>query len=118
MIKMIGDEVMFSADLDQIGGIALSLAETFDSPDLPAVRVGVAWGTVLSQGGDLFGPVVNLASRATMAARPGTVLVSPALAEALAGDGRYLVQAIRAHRLKGIGVVRLARLRRAIGSPG
>ncbi|HET9077773.1 MAG TPA: adenylate/guanylate cyclase domain-containing protein, partial [Acidimicrobiales bacterium] len=104
---------MFSADPGQIGGIALSLAETFDSPELPSVRVGAASGLVVSQGGDLFGPVVNLASRATMAARPGSVLVSPALAEALGGDPRYHVQAIRAHRLKGIGVVRLARLRRA-----
>ena len=118
VIKMIGDEVMFSADLAQIGGIALALAESFDSPELPAVRVGLAWGSVLSQSGDMFGPVVNLASRATMAARPGTVLVSPALAQALADDPRFEVQAIRAHRLKGIGVVRLARLRRAAPAAG
>lgn len=113
VIKMIGDEVMFSADVDQVGDIALSLAETFDSPDLPSVRVGVASGTVLSQGGDLFGPVVNLASRATIAARPGSVLISPPLAEALKDDPRFSVLAIRPHRLKGIGFVRLAVLRRA-----
>lgn len=113
VIKMIGDEVMFSSEVDQVGEIALSLAETFDSPDLPSVRVGVASGSVVSQGGDLFGPVVNLAARATIAARPGSVLVSPSLAEVLRQDPRYSVQAIRAHRLKGIGFVRLAVLRRA-----
>ncbi len=113
VIKMIGDEVMFSSEVDQVGEIALSLAETFDSPDLPSVRVGVASGSVVSQGGDLFGPVVNLASRATIAARPGSVLISPSLAEVLRDDPRYAVQAIRAHRLKGIGFVRLAVLRRA-----
>ncbi|MDE3203760.1 MAG: adenylate/guanylate cyclase domain-containing protein [Acidobacteriota bacterium] len=113
VVKMIGDEVMFSAAPDRIADIALALAETFASPDLPSVRVGAASGSVLSLGGDLFGPVVNLAQRATVAARPGTVLVSPALAEMLADDPRYRVAAIRPHRLKGIGVVRLAVLRRA-----
>jgi adenylate cyclase len=113
VVKMIGDEVMFTAAVDQAGEISLSLAEAFASPDLPAVRVGAASGRVVSQGGDLFGPVVNMAERATMAARPGTVLVSPALAERLRDDPRYAVYAIRPHRLKGIGLVRLAVLRRA-----
>ena len=113
VIKMIGDEVMFSADPADVAEIALGLAEAFDSPDLPAVRVGVAAGKVVSQSGDLYGPVVNLASRATMAARPGSVLISPSLAEMLAGDDRYSVAALRPHRLKGIGFVVLAVLRRA-----
>jgi adenylate cyclase len=118
VIKMIGDEVMFTADVDQVGEIALSLAEAFSSPDLPSVRVGVASGTVVSQGGDIFGPVVNLAQRATMAARPGSVLISPPLAEALRHDPRYTVYAIRPHRLKGIGAVRLAVLKRATRPSG
>ncbi len=115
VIKMIGDEVMFSSDIDQVGEIALSLAETFDSPELPSVRVGVASGSVVSQGGDLFGPVVNLAARATIAARPGSVLISPSLAETFRDDPRFSVQGIRPHRLKGIGFVRLAVLRRRRG---
>ena len=113
VVKMIGDEVMFSADLEQVGEIALSLSEAFASPDLPSVRVGVASGSVVSQGGDLFGPVVNLAQRATMAARAGSVLVSPSVADALRDDPRFTVYAIRPHRLKGLGVVRLAVLRRS-----
>ena len=113
VIKMIGDEVMFTSDVSQVGDIALSLAETFSSPDLPSVRVGAACGRVVSQGGDLFGPVVNLASRATMAARAGSVLISPALADTVRDDPRFAVLAIRPHRLKGIGTVRLAVLRRA-----
>ena len=113
VVKMIGDEVMFSAEPSLVPGIALSLAEAFDSPDLPSVRVGVAVGNVVSQSGDLYGPVVNLASRATMAARPGSVLISPSLAELVAGDSRYSVRSIRPHRLKGIGTVELSVLRRA-----
>lgn len=113
VVKMIGDEVMFAADPSVVAGIAVSLAESFDSPDVPSVRVGVAVGSVLAQSGDLYGPVVNLASRATMAARPGTVLVSPALAEIVAADPRYHLRAIRPHKLKGIGTVQLSVLRRA-----
>lgn len=113
VVKMIGDEVMFAADPSVVAGIAVSLAESFDSPDVPSVRVGVAVGSVLAQSGDLYGPVVNLASRATMAARPGSVLISPALAEMLAGDPRYQVRSIRPHKLKGIGTVQLSVLRRS-----
>lgn len=115
VIKMIGDEVMFTSAIANIGDISLSLAEAFSSPDVPSVRVGAASGHVVSQSGDLFGPVVNLASRAVMAARPGSVLVSPALADVLRDDPRYTVYAIRPHRLKGLGIVRLAVLRRARG---
>jgi adenylate cyclase len=113
VVKMIGDEVMFSADPDQVGEIALALAETFQSPDLPSVRVGVAAGSVVAQSGDLYGPVVNLAARATMVARPGTVLVSPNLAETLGRDPRYTVKSLQMRRLKGIGPTVLSVLRRA-----
>jgi adenylate cyclase len=39
------------------------------------VRAGVAYGDVVLRLGDVFGPVVNIASRLTSVARPGTVLV-------------------------------------------
>jgi adenylate cyclase len=113
VIKMIGDEVMFAADPHTVGEIALGLAESFAAPDLPSVRVGVATGHVVDQSGDLYGPVVNLAARATIYARPGTVLISPNLASILSADPRYRVSSIRPHRLKGIGPVTLYVLRRA-----
>jgi adenylate cyclase len=113
VIKMIGDEVMFSADPADVGEIALSLAESFDSPELPSVRVGAASGRVVAQSGDLYGPAVNLAARATVAARPGTVLISPSLADRYRQDDRYRVVSLRPMRLKGIGVEPLAVLRRA-----
>ena len=113
VVKMIGDEVMFTAEPSLIAEIAVSLAESFDSPDVPSVRVGVAVGTVVAQSGDLYGPIVNLASRATMAAHPGSVLVSQPLAALLEDDGRYTVRPIRPHKLKGIGSVSLSVVRRA-----
>jgi adenylate cyclase len=112
VIKMIGDEVMFSCDTERVGEIALSLSETFDSPDLPSVRVGIAAGRVLAQAGDLYGPVVNLASRATMAAHPGSVLISAPVADRLRDDPRYSIRAMRPRRLKGIGPTELYVLRR------
>ena len=47
---------MFSADPAAVGEIALALSESFDEPDLPSVRVGVAAGPVIAQGGDLSAP--------------------------------------------------------------
>ena len=49
---------------------------------------GLAAGSALSQEGDYFGPVVNLASRLVELARPGTVLVSSEVHDALAEDPR------------------------------
>lgn len=118
VIKMIGDEVMFASEPAQMGEIALSLSETFSSPDLPSVRVGAASGRVVAQSGDLYGPVVNLAARATVAAFPGSVLISPPLAEALQGDERYQIKRLRPRRLKGIGMVELRVLRRATRRAG
>jgi len=39
----------------------------------PDVRVGLAYGTLLERESDLFGPVVNLASRITKIAFPGSL---------------------------------------------
>jgi adenylate cyclase len=110
VVKMIGDAVMFAAGPRAAAEIALDLSTAFDGPDVPRVRVGLASGRVVSRAGDLFGPVVNLASRASATARPGSVLVAPDLAADLAADPRFALQRIRPRRLKGIGLVTLSRL--------
>ncbi|HET6562977.1 MAG TPA: adenylate/guanylate cyclase domain-containing protein, partial [Marmoricola sp.] len=83
VIKTIGDEVLFVAD-DPVDGarIARALVEAHDE-EFPEVRVGVAYGDVVSRLGDVFGPVVNVASRLTSIARPGRVLVDRDLHEVL-----------------------------------
>lgn len=113
IIKMIGDEVMFSSSEEAGPEIALRLAETFTDPELPSVRVGLASGAVLSRSGDLFGPVVNLAARATAIAHPGTVVVSPNVRDRLVDDERFQLRRMRPRQLKGIGVVELSVLRRS-----
>ena len=88
VVKMLGDEVMFVA-VDPVAAavIGLGLLDAIDTDgELPDLRVGMARGNVLSRFGDVYGPVVNIASRLTSAAKPGTVLVDGDLAIALAGE--------------------------------
>lgn len=85
IIKTIGDEVMWSAD-DPVAAarVALALSRRHAADEtFPQVRAGVALGPVLSRLGDVFGETVNIASRLTSLARPGTVLANEALARLL-----------------------------------
>ncbi len=115
VVKMIGDEVMFSVERPaDAAEIALSLVDAHRADEaLPDLRVGLALGPTLSWQGDLFGPTVNLASRVVNVARAGTVLVSPTLAQALRGHPAYVLRELRGLNLRGIGRVRLHALRRA-----
>lgn len=114
VVKLIGDEVMFTTD-DPAAAVdaALALTEAFSHRDVPDVRVGVAYGPVLVHQGDVFGPVVNLASRAVGVATPGSVLIDEAAADALAGTDELVISSIRSRNLKGIGRTRLYRVREA-----
>jgi adenylate cyclase len=79
--------------------------------DLPAVRTGIAWGSAIPRSGDLFGHAVNLASRVTGIARPGSVLCTKEVRDAAPDfDWSFAGR----HRLKGVGdSVPLYRARRA-----
>jgi adenylate cyclase len=115
VVKMIGDEVMFAVDDGAFAAdIAVALVEAYArDPALPGVRIGLATGPTLSWEGDLYGPTVNLASRAVNVARPNTVLVSDELGTQLKDDPRFDLRRLRAVRLQGIGRVQLWVLRRA-----
>jgi adenylate cyclase len=85
VVKLIGDEIMYTApDALSAASIAIDLADAFDDhPTIPRVRAGLASGEVMLRDGDVFGPVVNLASRAVKLAGPGEVLTtSEVVAEA------------------------------------
>jgi adenylate cyclase len=101
LIKTIGDAAMFvSPDPGALVAVALALAQGAQEADLPAVRAGVACGLALARAGDYYGHPVNLASRVTGIARPGSVLCTQEVREA-GGDGFEWSFAGR-HRLKGI----------------
>lgn len=88
IIKTIGDEVLFVTDDPRASAeVALIVTEKgADEEDkFPDVRAGIAYGDVVSRLGDVYGPTVNIASRLTTLARPGTVLVDRGAYEALTG---------------------------------
>ena len=114
VVKMIGDEVLFTTDDPATAAdLVLGLVEATGDLQggLPA-HAGVAFGNVLSHRGDVFGTTVNLASRLTDAARPGTVLVDETLQAALGNDDRFTLRRVRLRPLKGVGGVRAFVLRR------
>ncbi len=120
VVKTIGDEVMFLVD-DVVAGaeIALGLAEASrDTTLLPDVRVGLALGPVLERDGDVYGPTVNLASRITGIAHPGSVVVPKEVRDELEGHAGFALRPIRARSLKHLGRVPLWTLvRRADDRP-
>ena len=115
-IKTIGDEVMLvSPDPVALLDAVLDLVDATDGDDdFPRLRAGVATGMAVSRAGDWFGSPVNLASRVTGAARPGSVLVSESAREAIGDDDRFTWSFAGARHLKGIkSDVKLFRARRA-----
>ena len=115
VVKMIGDEVMFAiADPVAAAHCALDLAESYhEADDLSDVRVGLAFGQAIDRDGDLFGPPVNLASRMTNIAYPGSVVIDDSMADLLRDEPDLAIRSMLPRRLKHIGLVRLHALRRA-----
>jgi len=118
VIKMVGDEVMFVADSATAGAdIGLDLADRVSALDgRPDLRIGLAHGPVLRRLGDVYGTVVNLASRLTALAHPGTVMVDRELASALEGDPRYEPRKLRRVSVRGFAHLQPWLLRRAATS--
>jgi adenylate cyclase len=102
VVKTVGDGVLFTAagavDAVEIG---LQLPEAWDAEDRPPLRVGAAYGEVLTRLGDVYSPVVNLASRLTSLGRPGTTLVDRELAQRLRGLSAYRVRPLRRVSVRG-----------------
>jgi adenylate cyclase len=77
LVKTIGDAAMLTApEPEPLLEAALSLIDAADAEgeDFPQLRAGAAVGLALPRAGDWFGRPVNLASRITSIARPGSVL--------------------------------------------
>jgi adenylate cyclase len=85
MVKTIGDAVMLVApEAPPMVEAVLGLVEAADAEgeDFPQLRAGLAAGSALSRAGDWYGRPVNLASRITGRARPGSVLVTTEVRDA------------------------------------
>ncbi|GIK76875.1 MAG: adenylate/guanylate cyclase domain-containing protein [Acidobacteria bacterium] len=121
LVKLIGDAAMLaSADttalLEALHELLERTGEASTDGDedepIPLIRAGCAYGPAFTRGGDYYGRAVNLASRITGAARPGTILVSAEVRER-ADEEAFRFSRARRRRLKGIsGSVDLYRCRR------
>ncbi len=101
LIKTIGDAAMFvSPDPGPLVATALSLVEAVEAAELPTLRAGLAYGQAHLRGGDWFGHSVNLASRVTGVARPGSVLCTEEVRGAAPEDFDWSFAG--RHRLKGV----------------
>jgi class 3 adenylate cyclase len=85
IVKFLGDAAMFVAP--DPGTLMNAVCGLMTHPDAKgsglSARGGLAFGRVIAQDGDFFGPPVNLASRLVSAAEPNTLLLAPAMAERL-----------------------------------
>jgi adenylate cyclase len=115
VIKMIGDAAMLvSREPEPILDAALDLVDAVEDEgeEFPQLRAGLAAGEALTRGGDWYGRPVNLSSRITGVARPGSVLVDRDLRDAVERE-RYAWSRAGRRRLKGVsGEVSLYRVRR------
>jgi adenylate cyclase len=114
LVKSIGDAVMLaSPEPEPLLDAGLSLLDAADAEgeDFPQLRVGSALGRALSRAGDWFGRPVNLASRVTQIARPGSLLAEREVREAVPDTFRWSYAGER--RIKGVSeAVPLFRARR------
>jgi adenylate cyclase len=113
LVKMIGDAAMLiSAEPEPMLEAALTLIEAAEEEgqEFPWLRAGIASGPTLPQSGDYYGRSVNLASRITGVARPGSVLVDATTKELV--DGAFAYSYAGERRFKGIDSgVKLFRVR-------
>jgi adenylate cyclase len=118
LVKTIGDAAMFvSPDPAPLIGVALDLVEAFEDQELPSLRAGIAYGPAFIRAGDYYGNSVNMASRVTGVARPGSVLCTQEIHDAT-GDAFAWSSAGR-HKLKGVtGATPLFRPRPLDEEPG
>lgn len=115
LVKTIGDAVMLvSPEAEPLVEAALDLvaAAAAEGDQFPVLRAGIATGPTLAQSGDFYGRSVNLASRITGIARPGSVLIDTPTREAVGDDG-FTYSFAGERRLKGIDArQKLFRVRR------
>ncbi len=102
LVKTIGDAAMLvSTEAEAMTDAALRLVEASEQEgeEFPSLRAGIARGPALMQSGDYYGRSVNLASRITGIAKPGSVLVDKPSREAAPDAFDYSFAGER--RLKG-----------------
>lgn len=83
LVKSLGDGILscFRSQQDAVWA-AVGMCEKMEELELE-IRVGVHWGEVILDGGDVFGDAVNTASRIASRAKPSEILLSRSMTDAL-----------------------------------
>ncbi len=107
VVKTIGDEIFFVVDDPaEAAWLGVELTEqNLHDESFPRVRVGMAYGDLLHRLGDVFGPVVNMASRLTSVARPGRAVVDKQFAELAKDEPGIRFKRMPRTRIKGFETV-------------
>lgn len=109
VIKTIGDAVMACFD-DQAGAVsaAIEMQEALSSDSINQgtserilVRIGLNYGLGIVKSNDVFGDVVNVASRVESAAAPDQILISSSLNQEVGASGKFRVRPAGKFALKG-----------------
>ena len=101
LVKTIGDAAMLvSAEPGPLVAAALALVRAASDVELPQLRAGIASGPAVLRSGDVYGPSVNLASRVTAIARPGSVLCTEEVRDGAPDEFDW--SSAGRHKLKGI----------------
>lgn len=103
VVKTIGDAAMLAGpEPAGVVSAALGLVEATEGAgeDFPSIRSGVAFGTALEHAGDWYGWPVNVASRVTGVARPGSVVTTREVHDAAEEQFRWTP--IGRRKLKGV----------------
>jgi hypothetical protein len=107
VIKTVGDEIMaaFSSSEHAVLAAAelLRHLESGAADQAPGLRIGMHFGEVLLEDGDLFGSTVNIAARMVEMARCGQIITTAASLPAPALETQGLEQrSLGMHRLPGM----------------
>lgn len=106
VVKFVGDAVMLmSGEPAPLAHTLLALVappEPGDPLSGTPIRAGMAFGSVITRAGDLYGDTVNLAARLTDRARSGRVLAAGDLEQRLGADG-FVTSRVPTMELHGLG---------------
>jgi adenylate cyclase len=120
LVKTIGDAAMLvSLEPEPLVQSVLDLVARAErvGEDFPQLRAGAAYGPALGRSGDWYGRPVNVASRITDVAEPGTVVATQNLCDAAGDLCRWV--SLGARELKGVeGPVEVFRADRDQGGMG
>lgn len=106
LVKTLGDGVMCAfPDVDRavlgMGAVHANMAAV-RAPEQPLrVHSGISWGSVIVEGADIFGTVVNVAAYLAAIARTNQILATQDAVDRLSAPLRACARAAYAARLKG-----------------